>query len=171
MLDYLLLLVMFIRAMIGSHAKVAAENLLLRQQLAVLTRPTRKRPRLQPLDRAFWALTRHLRSDWRQHALFVRPETVIRWHRQGWRLFWRWKSRSRFGRPRLSPDVRELIATMARDNPRWGSERLRGELRTHWPILLPLPGRGRLDPLTGADAIPTASAGSAPHGGRRGVCP
>jgi transposase InsO family protein len=58
----------------------------------------------------------------------VRPESVIRWHRQAWRLFWRWRSRGPSGRPRLSAEVRELIVTMARDNPRWGSERIRGEL-------------------------------------------
>jgi transposase InsO family protein len=58
----------------------------------------------------------------------VRPETVIRWHRRGWRLFWWWRSRCPLGRPRLSPEVRELIATMSRDNPLWGAERIRGEL-------------------------------------------
>jgi hypothetical protein len=50
----------------------------------------------------------------------VTPDTVVRWHRQGWRLFWRWKSRSRGGRPHLSPEVRDLIITMSRDNRRWG---------------------------------------------------
>ena len=92
MVDYLLLLVTFARAIIGSRADLAVENLLLRQQLAVLTRPTRKRPRLRPLDRLFWALARHLRRDWCQHLFVVRPETVIRWHRRGWKRFWRWKS-------------------------------------------------------------------------------
>jgi transposase InsO family protein len=58
----------------------------------------------------------------------VQPETVIRWHRRGWQLFWRWRSRARLGRPRLSAEVRALIATIARENPRWGSERIRGEL-------------------------------------------
>ena len=56
------------------------------------------------------------------------PDTVVRWHRQGWRLFWRWKSRSRGGRPHLSLEVRELIATISRENPLWGTERIRGEL-------------------------------------------
>jgi hypothetical protein len=65
---------------------------------------------------------------WRRHLVLVRPETVVRWHRQGWRLFWRWKSRPRLGRPRLRAEWRELIAVMARDNPLWGSERIRGEL-------------------------------------------
>jgi putative transposase len=129
MLDYLLLLVAFVRATVGDRAELAVENLVLRQQLAVLTRPTRKRPRLRRRDKVFWVLTRLLWRRWGQHLAVVRPETVIRWHRQGWRLFWRWRSRSRLGRPRLSAEIRELIATMARDNPRWGSERIRGELR------------------------------------------
>jgi putative transposase len=128
MLDYLLLLVAFARAVVSGRAEPAAENLVLRQQLAVLTRPTRKRPRLRRGDRVFWVLARRLWRRWGQHLAVVRPETVIRWHRQGWRLFWRWRSRSRLGRPRLSAEIRELIATMARDNPRWGSERIRGEL-------------------------------------------
>src|SRR5262249_58736970 len=68
------------------------------------------------------------RRGWRRHLVVVRPGTVVRWHRRGWRLFWRWRSRVHLGRPRLSAEVRELIATIARDNPRWGSERIRGEL-------------------------------------------
>jgi transposase InsO family protein len=125
---YLLLLVAFVRAAIGSRAEVAAENLLLRQQLAALTRSTRKRPRLRRCDKVFWVLARRLWRCWSKHLAVVRPETVLRWHRRGWRLFWRWRSRPRRGRPRLSAEVRELIAAMARDNPLWGSERIRGEL-------------------------------------------
>ena len=128
MLEYLLLLLSLIRAAVRDREALVAENLLLRQQLAVLTRPTRKRPRLRARDKLFWVVVRALRGDWRRHLLVVRPESVIRWHRQGWRLFWRWRSRGPIGRPRLSAEVRELIATMARDNPRWGSERIRGEL-------------------------------------------
>jgi putative transposase len=73
-------------------------------------------------------VVRALRRDWRRHLVLVRPESVIRWHGQAWRLFWRRRSRAPLGRPRLSAEVRELIVTMARDNPRWGSERIRGEL-------------------------------------------
>jgi putative transposase len=127
MLAYRLLVMTFARAVIGSRADLAVENLLLRQQLAVLTRPTRKRPRRRPLDRLFWVLARRLRGDWRQHLLIVRPETVIRWHRQGWRRYRRWKSRPRLGRPRLGAEAGGLIRAMAQDNPRWGSERIRGE--------------------------------------------
>ena len=128
MLEYLLLLVGLVRTAVRSQSELVAENLLLRQQFAVLTRPTRRRPRLHSRDRLFWALARRLWRDWRRHLVLVRPETVIRWHRRGWKLFWRWRSRTRVGRPQLNREVRELIATMARDNPRWGSERIRGEL-------------------------------------------
>jgi hypothetical protein len=104
------------------------ENLLLRHQLAVLTRPTRPRRRVQfrRLDKGLWVLVRRLRCDWRRHLVVVTPDTVVRWHRAGWRLYWRWRSRSPGGRPRLSPDVQALIARMARENPLWGSERIRG---------------------------------------------
>src|ERR671925_188306 len=128
MLEYLLLLLSLIRATVRDRDALVAENVLLRHQLAVLTRPTRKRPQLHARDKLFWVVVRALRRDWRRHLVLVRPESVIRWHRQAWRLFWRWRSRGPIGRPRLSAEVRELIATMARDNPRWGSERIRSEL-------------------------------------------
>ena len=67
-------------------------------------------------------------EGWKSQLRIVQPETVIGWHRKGWRLYWSWRSRSRLGRPRLSPEVRELIARMSRDNPLWGTERIRGEL-------------------------------------------
>jgi hypothetical protein len=74
-----------------------------------------------------WILARRF-CGWREHLSFVTPETVVRWHRQGWRLFWRWNSRSRGGSPHLTPEVQDLIATMSRDNRMWGTERIRGEL-------------------------------------------
>src|SRR5262249_60951469 len=117
MLEYLLLLVALARTALRRRSDVVAENALLRQQLAVLTRPTRRRPRLRRRDRLFWVLASALRRDWRRHLLLVRPETVIGWHQRGWQLFWRWRSRSRLGRPRLSLEVRDLIATIARENP------------------------------------------------------
>jgi transposase InsO family protein len=128
MLEFLSLLAALLRAQLRSRADLVAENLLLRHQLAALTRTTRKRLRTRTRDRLFWVLVRMLHREWRRHLVFVQPETVVRWHRQGWRLFWRWKSRARLGRPRLSSDVRELIATMASENPTWGAERIRGEL-------------------------------------------
>ena len=123
MLEYLRRLVGIFRSVWCARGAVVVENLLLRQQRMVLTRPTRRPPRLRGRDTRFWLLARFARREWCRHLVLVRPETVVRWHRAGWRLFWSWTSRRRQGRPRRSPEVRELIATMARDNPRWGSER------------------------------------------------
>ena len=127
MLEYLRLLAGVLRAGLCARSDVVAEHLLLRQQLLVLRRPTRSRPRLRARDRRFWLLSRLVRRDWRRYLVLVRPDTVIRWHRQGWRLFWCWTSRPRCGRRRLSPELRELIARMAVEHPAWGSERLRGQ--------------------------------------------
>ncbi len=106
---------------------LVVENLLLRHQLAVLTRSGR-RPRLRAWDRLLWILVQQFVRDWRRHLVVVQPRAVISWHRQAWKLLWRWKSRTALGRPRLSQEVRELIAIMSRDNPLWGTERIRGEL-------------------------------------------
>ena len=78
MLEYLLLLVGLVRASRRSRSDLVAENLVLRQQLAILTRPTRKRPPLRVRDRLFWVVVRAVRRDWRRHLVVVRPETVIR---------------------------------------------------------------------------------------------
>jgi putative transposase len=128
MIDYILLLADLLWALTRTHGDLVAENLLLRHQLAVLTRPTRGRPRLRARDRVFWVLARLARRDWRQHLLIVTPETVVRWHRRGWRLYWRWRARAPVGHPRVREEVQALIAAMARDNPGWGAERIRGEL-------------------------------------------
>ena len=130
MLDLLLLVFAALRTACRRRGDLVLENLLLRHQLAVLARPTRQRRhvRFRRGDKLFWVLVRHLRRDWRRHLVMVTPDTVVRWHRAGWRLYWRWRSRSPGGRPRLSPEVQELIARMSRENPLWGSERIRGEL-------------------------------------------
>jgi transposase InsO family protein len=126
MIECLLLLMALLRATLRDRTDLIAENVLLRHQLTVLTRPTRMRPRLRRRDQLIWVLARLVRRDWRRHLVVVTPDTVVRWHRRGWRLFWR--SGARTGRPRVCAEVRELIATMAHDNPRWGAERIRGEL-------------------------------------------
>jgi transposase InsO family protein len=130
MLELLSLLLGALGAVLSSQADLAAENLLRRHQLAVLTRPGRKRPPLRARDKLLWVLARRLGAGWRRQLVLVRPETVVRWHRHAGTLCWRWRSRARLGRPRLSPQVRELIAVMSRDHPRWGTERIRGELLT-----------------------------------------
>ncbi len=91
-----------------SWRDVALENLVLRHQLQVALR-TNPTPRLRSPDRVLWVWVRRLWPSWSDHLLIVRPETVLRWHRRGWRLYWTWKSRTAPGRPRLSPEIRELI--------------------------------------------------------------
>ena len=119
--------VQFIRAMRTSRATIAAENLALRQQLAVLL-VSAKRPRLRKRDRLFWVWLSWLWSGWRSCLMIVKPETVIRWHRQGFRLYWRWKSRKKKGRPKTDAEIRQLIRRLARDNPMWGAPRIQSEL-------------------------------------------
>jgi putative transposase len=129
-LELLWLLLTAVLACVRPRQDLLLENLLLRHQLALLTRPTRTRPRarLRTWDKVLWVLVRRFCAGWGEHLMFVRPATVVRWHRQGWRLFWRWRSRHRGGRPRLSPEVQKLIATISRENRLWGTERIRGEL-------------------------------------------
>jgi putative transposase len=111
-----------------SRTELLAENALLRQQLIVAAR-TVKRPKVRAHERGLIVLLAALTQKWRNALLLLRPETVLRWHRHGFRLFWRWKSsRRRAPEPRIALETVELIRTMARDNFLWGAERIRGEL-------------------------------------------
>src|SRR3982074_1670475 len=111
-----------------SQAALHLENLALRHQLGVLRRSV-KRPKLSSADRLLWAWLCEFWSDWRSGLVIVKPETVIAWHRQGFRLFWTWRvRRGQPGRPPVPKDVRELIRKMSRDNPLWGAPRMHGEL-------------------------------------------
>ena len=108
--------------------ELALENLALRQQLAVMKRQC-PRPRLRKVDRWFWVGLSRVWSDWRRPLLIVHPETVVGWSRRGFRLYWTWISRRRrAGRPRVSPEVRDLIRKIAEANPLWGAPRIHGEL-------------------------------------------
>ncbi len=128
MLVLLLLIVRSLLAGVGSRRDLMLENLALRHQLQVALR-TNPHPRLRPRDRILWVwLYDFWPHGWQQHLRLVRPETVLRWHRKGWRLYWTWRSRTKLGRPHLSAEVRALIARMSKENPLWGSERIRGEL-------------------------------------------
>ena len=119
----------FVRALLGNSAAVALENVALRHQLAVLQRSV-GRPRLRCRDRLFWVGLSQLWAGWRATLLIVQPATVLAWHREGFQLYWRWKSRRRSaGRPPLDLELRTLIRRMARENPTWGRRRIQAELR------------------------------------------
>jgi putative transposase len=94
----------------------------------VLQRTRPRRLRLAKADRWLWVVLSRFWTEWRTVLVIVKPETVVAWHRQGFRLWWTWKSRRRMGRPTVPADVRALIRTMAQANPRWGAPRIRGEL-------------------------------------------
>ena len=112
-----------------SRAALHLENLALRQQLAALDRKG-SRPSLRMADRLFWVVRSRLWSGWREILVIVKPETVIGWHRKGFRRFWTRKSRrGKPGRPPVSSEFRGLIRRMSRENPLWGAPRIHGELR------------------------------------------
>jgi putative transposase len=121
-------LFLLIRSLIVSRTALAAENLALRQQLAVFNRKIH-RPHLHRQDRFFWVILSRLWKNWREVLIIVKPETVIRWHRQGFKLYWRWKSKAPVGRPKIDKEIRELIGKMSRENPLWGVPRIQAELR------------------------------------------
>ena len=136
-----------------STQSIMAENLFLRRQLALYVERGVKSRRVDPVTRISLALLSRL-FDWRDALVVVRPETMIRWHRAGWKLFWRLKSRP--GRPPIPKQLQALIRRMARENPSWGEERIANELllklgihvspRTVRKYLPPrLPGRPRGD--------------------------
>ena len=118
-------LVTLVRLALTSRAHLAAENLFLRKQLALYQERQTKPKRPDAATRVALVLLSRL-LDWRSMLTVVKPDTLIRWHRQGWRLFWRWKSRP--GRPPIPLALRRVIVTMAQANPTWGEERIANEL-------------------------------------------
>ena len=112
-----------------SRAALQLENLALRHQIGVLQRSARKRLKLNPGDRLLWVWLSRIWRDWRSALAIVKPETVLAWHRAGFRLFWTWKvQHGKPGRPVISREVRDLIRQMCRENPGWGAPRIHGEL-------------------------------------------
>ena len=113
-----------------NHSALAMENIALRQQLSIYHH-SNKRPKIRLRDRLFWILLSRYWKNWKDAVIIVKPETVIGWHRKGFKLFWTWKSRKRGpGRPKISIEIRNLIKTMANENPTWGAPRIHGELLT-----------------------------------------
>jgi hypothetical protein len=117
------------RSALRSHADLMLENLTLRQQLAAFAHSGR-RPMIRATDRLLWIALRRLWSRWTEVLRFVKPETVIRWHRAGFRFYWTWLSRRRRrpGRPAIDRGIRDLIRRMVTENSTWGAPRIHGEL-------------------------------------------
>jgi len=127
---WLTLLVILASRFLRSRRDLLLENLALRQQLATLTK-RHSRAHLAASDRIFWVLLRQFWSGWRGALVIVQPETVIRWHRTGFKLYWKWISRKHVvvGRKPTSREVRELIFRMVAENRSWGAPRIHGELK------------------------------------------
>jgi hypothetical protein len=111
-----------------SRASLEAENTILRHQLNALRRQSPKPPTFGMLDRLIFAGMYRLAPKVLGALAIVKPETVIKWHRAGFRSYWRWKSRRRGGRPTVAPEIRKLIREMSIANPLWGAPRIHGEL-------------------------------------------
>lgn len=127
--NLLLVLLTALSTLFKTSTTLRFENLALRQQLGVLRRSSPKRLQLTASDRLFWVWLTRVWTDWRSVLMIVQPETVVAWHRKGFRLFWRWKIRhGKPGRAGVSRQVRDLIRTISRANPLWGAPRIHGEL-------------------------------------------
>jgi transposase InsO family protein len=128
MVDVLVLLWSALTSLFRSRVRLEAEILVLRQQISVLRRTSRKRFVFGTFDRLVFVALYRLVPGIVDALSIVRPETVVRWHRAGFRLFWRWQSRRRGGRPRIPLEIRKLIRNMSLANPLWGAPRIHGEL-------------------------------------------
>ena len=117
-----------LRSALDSRASREAEILVLRQQLLILNRKCRKRARLRNIDRLILVWLHQIFPSVLDAIAVVTPETVIRWHRRGFRAYWHWKSRRLGGRPKIDREIRDLIRRMNRENPLWGAPRIHGEL-------------------------------------------
>jgi hypothetical protein len=113
-----------------SRRELLLEILALRQQLTVL-KAGNCRSRLTAPDRVFWVMLRRFWSGWKRTLVIVQPDTVVRWHRAGFKLYWTWRSRhkTRAGRECMSKELRELIFRMVAENSKWGAPRIHGELK------------------------------------------
>lgn len=127
MLPFFRFLLLTLRGFVRSRAVLQLEVLELRHQLHVLARSRPRRLHLSRGDRLLWVWLSCVWTDWRSALVIVKPETVVGWHRRGFRLLWAWKSRRR-GRPPVPLDARRLIRTMSEANPLWGAPRIHGEL-------------------------------------------
>jgi hypothetical protein len=128
MLGMVGLLLRWLTWLVKSRRRLQAENLVLRHQVNILRRRALGRLRLSNADRLAFVWLYRLCPSVVDAVAIIKPETLIRWHRCGFKAFWRWKSRSRGGRPPLPREVRDLIREMSRANGLWGAPRIHGEL-------------------------------------------
>ena len=128
MLAILHSLVMFVADLFKSRYRLEAENLFLRHQLNIALRRAPQCLRLYGSDRTLLVWMTRIWPDLLDISQVVKPETILRWHRSGFKAFWRWKSRNRAGRPKVDRELRDLIRRMSRENPLWGAPRIHGEL-------------------------------------------
>jgi len=128
MFALLIRILLILRSVLEARTSREAEILVLRQQLLVLSRKARRRSRLRNLDRLVLLWMCRLFPSLLDAIIVVKPETLLRWHRRGFRAYWRWKSCRIGGRPRIAQEVRELIRRMSQENPLWGAPRIHGEL-------------------------------------------
>jgi len=128
MFAFLLKLLLIARTRLKSRTSLEAENLVLRQQVLVLSRKSRSRVRLRNIDRLIFVWLYRFFPAILNAITVVKPETIIRWHRSGFRAYWRWKSRRCGGRPKIDREIRDLIRRMSTENPLWGAPRIHGEL-------------------------------------------
>jgi hypothetical protein len=128
MLAFFHLLVTFVANLFRSRRRLEVENLFLRHQLNIAMRRAPHRLRLRTRERALLVLMTWLWPSLLGLSRVVQPDTILRWHRAGFRVYWRWKSRGRPGRPSVARELRELIRRMSRENPLWGAPRIHGEL-------------------------------------------
>ena len=119
---------MFVADMFKSRYRLEAENLFLRHQLTIALRRAPARLRLRGRDRDLLISMTRIWPSLIGAAQVVQPETILRWHRTGFKIFWRWKSRNRAGRPKIDRGLRDLIRRMSRENALWGASRIHGEL-------------------------------------------
>jgi hypothetical protein len=128
MLAILHMLGMFVADLFKSRYRLEAENLFLRHQLNIALRRAPQRLWLYGSDRALLVWMTRIWPNLLDISQVVKPETILRWHRSGFKAFWRWKSRNRVGRPKVDRGLRDLIRRMSRENPLWGAPRIHGEL-------------------------------------------
>src|SRR5665811_837418 len=128
MTELLKLIFKLMASLFKSRAKLEAEILVLRQQINVLRRRAPRRPHLNNTDRFLFVWLHRWFPSILGVIAIVRPETIIRWHRAGFRVYWRWRSRNRIGRPKVSAELRTLIGEMSGANHLWGAPRIHGEL-------------------------------------------